>query len=412
MTADLDRGAEIAGSQTWRLVRQVQRHVKVPVPTAFAVVALLFSLSVGIHPASAVAAKAHDAPPRHLSAVGGLEEFSAAVASRTRCSWDSVPSIVGFAKSLPCGAGTVSRCNRFEMNDSPNAESWLVTLTVFGAHTRVIHWTVSEAAPGITYSASVGPSVTQSPVNPFEATYSYSADAIATAGQTSVDLDAIGKLPDGVLLLLSGGSPACSTDVGDTVTSGECTIDYMTLGLHSVTARYKPDAPTANEPFETSGAAISSYSTSTSENITKGGSTYGLDNGTYTLYSATYTVTANTVDQYGYTVASVFGSWSFQVSGLATDGNTFETTITPPPGQTSCIITISSTLYDDYSSQSSSVSSPDCSGGLNTGNADPPMSPGNNVSGWFVKTVFASTSAGFSASSSGSEDIVCEEPGD
>ena len=383
-----------------------------PASTAVAVV-LFLSLFVGVHPASPVADAAPRPSSRHLSAVGGLEEFSAAVKSRTRCSWASVPSIVGFAKTVRCGPGIISRSNRFEMNDSPTAESWVVTLTVFGAQKRAIRWTVSEPAPDITYSASVGPSVMQNQADPFEATYSYSADAIAIADQTSRDLGAIGKLPKGVLQLLSGGSPACSTDVGGTLASGECTIDYTTLGQHSVTARYEPDAQTANDPFETSEATINSYSTSTSENITDDGATYELDNGTYTIYSATYTATADTVDQYGYSVAPFFGSWSFQLQGVAADGKTFETTVTAPPGQISCTITITATLYDDYSSQSSSVSSSDCSGGLNTGDAGgAPGRPGNNVSGWFVTTDFGSNSTGFSGSSSGRQDIVCEEPGD
>ncbi len=292
------------------------------------------------------------------------------------------------------------------MNDSPAKASWLVTLTVVGARKRVIRWRVDEAAPDIAYSASVGPQVTQSPADPFEATFTYSAGATATAGQKSVDLGALGKLPDGVLQLLSGGSPACSTKVGGVATDGTCTINYMTLGKHSVTARYEPDDSDIKAPFETSAATISPYSTSTSESIEKVGSIYQLYENPYYLYSATYTVTADTVDQYGYGVAASDGSWEFQLSGPADDGNTFETTITAPPGQTSCEITIQAML--DYTSQSSSVSSSDCSGGLNTGDAG--VAPGNNVPGWFVTTVFTSTSAGFSGSTSGAQDIVCEEP--
>ena len=171
----------------------------------------------------------------------------------------------------------------------------------------------------------------------------------------------LGKLPDGVLQLLSGGSPACSTKVGGVATDGTCTINYMTLGKHSVTARYEPDDSDIKAPFETSAATISPYSTSTSESIEKVGSIYQLYENPYYLYSATYTVTADTVDQYGYGVAASDGSWEFQLSGPADDGNTFETTITAPPGQTSCEITIQAML--DYTSQSSSVSSSDCSGG-------------------------------------------------
>lgn len=386
------------------------RGVKARTLTMTAVIAFLMPLLLGAISPMGVAGGARSVMVRHLGASGGTEEFSASVVGATRCSWESVPRIAGFPKSLRCGPGIVSRSVRFKMNYSAGVASWRVTLTVFGAQERVLRWQVSEAAPSITYSASVSSDVVQNPANPFEATYSYSADAIATAGYRSSDLAEIGKLPNGVLQLLSGGSAACSMDVGGRATGGDCTIDYSTLGQHFVTARYEPEIATVNAPFETAAATIGAYSTSTAENIVKDGSSQVVSMGNSTEYEATYTVTAETVDQYGYAVALSNGSWTFELSGLADDGNTFQTTITPPPGQVSCVITIEATLTDDYTSQSSSVSSPDCSGGLDTGNAgEPPTRPGNNVPGWFVTTEFTSSSAGFSGSSSGGQDIVCEE---
>ena len=163
-------------------------------------------------------------------------------------------------------------------------------------------WRISEAAPQITYSASVSPGLTESPGNPFEATYTYAAGAIATFGNTSIDLATIGKLPDGVLQFVSDGSLACTTDVGGEVAVGACTITYGSLGQHAVTARYVPDVATVNAPFETSAATLHSYWTATSQNIVREQGPPEPESGPddAEIYIATYDVTADTVDQYGY----------------------------------------------------------------------------------------------------------------
>jgi hypothetical protein len=377
--------------------------------TVATVVALLMPPFVVGLSLSSAAGGVHSLSTRQLAAGGGTEKFSAIVASSAHCSWQSAPRIAEFAKSQTCSPGIISRSARFRMNDSPDAQSWLVTLTVSGSEKRVIRWRVSEAAPEITYSVSVASGEAQSPANPFEATYRVSADAVASAGNSSVNLAAIGKLPTGVLQLLSDGTLACSIDVGGATASGDCTIDYSALGQHSLTAQYEPDHQSAYAPFETTTATIYSYSSSTAESIVQNASSV-TQNGVDIVYSSTYTVTAATNDQYGYAVPSSDGSWTFELSGLADDGNRFETTIVPPPGQLSCTITIEATLADDYTSQTSSVTSPDCSGGLSTGTGgEPPGSPGNNVPGWFVITDFASNSAGFSGSSSGGQGIICGE---
>lgn len=346
---------------------------------------------------------------RQLSAGGGGELFAAPVSSRNRCFWSATPPIPGFSKSQPCGPGVVSRSTRFGANYSTSQASWIVRLTVSGFHRTIREWRVTEAAPQITYQANVGANFSQDPANPFNATYSYSAEATAATGEANVDLAAIDALPEGILQLFSDGNLECAMSVGGAVSSGDCTVHYSHLGQHSVVAQYRPVALTSAVPTDATSALIGPYTTKTSQEIEQIGPYHESDNGTDVVYWATYEVMALTADEKGSGVDPSDGAWSFQLSGTADDGNQFQTTLTAPPGQYSCTITVSATLADNWSSQSSSVTSPDCSGGIDTGSPNPPESPGNNVTGWFVASIFEPTSPGFFASSSGTEEIICGE---
>jgi hypothetical protein len=85
------------------------------------------------------------AATRMVNASGGSVSFTASVRNAKTCGWSSSPKIAGFAKTVKCKTGTLSRSARFTVNTSTTAKSYAVTLTVRGKTTTVDHWKVTQA---------------------------------------------------------------------------------------------------------------------------------------------------------------------------------------------------------------------------------------------------------------------------
>lgn len=85
------------------------------------------------------------AATRTVSASGGSVSFTASVRNAKTCGWSSSPEIAGFAKTVKCKTGTVSRSARFTANTSTTAKSYAVILIVRGKTATVDHWKVTQA---------------------------------------------------------------------------------------------------------------------------------------------------------------------------------------------------------------------------------------------------------------------------
>ena len=100
----------------------------------------------------------------------------------------------------------------------------------------------TAAAPVL--AVHLDPSFTQSPTNPLEVTYTYSASA--TVGGTPD-----GSLPAGVLEFFSDGLLACSENVGGATNTGTCVVTYSAYGAHTVNTVYDSGTNSATTGTET-----------------------------------------------------------------------------------------------------------------------------------------------------------------
>jgi hypothetical protein len=85
------------------------------------------------------------ASTKTLSASGGSVTFRASVRNATTCKWSSSPKIAGFAATVRCQTGTVTRAARFHANSSTSTKSYAITLTTHGKRTTINHWVVIQA---------------------------------------------------------------------------------------------------------------------------------------------------------------------------------------------------------------------------------------------------------------------------
>jgi hypothetical protein len=103
--------------------------------------------------------------------------------------------------------------------------------------------------PDVKLNVHLDPSFTQNPADPLIVTYAYSA---STEEDNIVGAALIApSLPSGVLAFYSDGMLACSINVGDNTSAGECTIDYSHFGAHAVDAIYSSGETSATTGVET-----------------------------------------------------------------------------------------------------------------------------------------------------------------
>jgi hypothetical protein len=85
------------------------------------------------------------ASTKTLSASGGSVTFRASVRNATTCKWSSSPKIAGFAATVRCQTGTVTRAARFHANSSTSTKSYVIALTTHGKRTTIKYWEVMQA---------------------------------------------------------------------------------------------------------------------------------------------------------------------------------------------------------------------------------------------------------------------------
>jgi hypothetical protein len=98
--------------------------------------------------------------------------------------------------------------------------------------------------------AHVDPEYRQNPFDPFEVTYTFSAQAIQhtyLAESVAVGSPGPAPLPSGVLTLSSDGQVKCSRSVGGAIDLSECTVEYEKLGSHIITATFTTDGQSLTE---------------------------------------------------------------------------------------------------------------------------------------------------------------------
>jgi hypothetical protein len=98
--------------------------------------------------------------------------------------------------------------------------------------------------------AHVDPEYRQNPLDSFQVTYKFSAQAIQQAYLAeSVPVGSPGPvpLPPGVLTLSSDGHLECSRPVGGAIDHSECTVVYEKLGSHTITATFTTDGESFTE---------------------------------------------------------------------------------------------------------------------------------------------------------------------
>ena len=153
--------------------------------------------------------------------------------------------------------------------------------------------TISAPARTVTLHVHLDPSFVQSPTNPLAVTYHYSASA--TVGSENEP-----SLPSGVLNLYSDGLLACSINVGDSVTGGECPVTYLATGRHTVIVTYSSGSTSVTETVT---ETIEPFSTHTSLGYTSEcGEVFVGQNGEYRTTWCEYIMTPVVTNQYGGTV--------------------------------------------------------------------------------------------------------------
>jgi hypothetical protein len=82
-----------------------------------------------------------------VSASGGSLTFTATVKNAKTCAWSSSPAIAGFAATVQCKTGKVTRSARIPANTSTTAKSYSITLTLRGTSSAISpdYWLVNQA---------------------------------------------------------------------------------------------------------------------------------------------------------------------------------------------------------------------------------------------------------------------------
>jgi hypothetical protein len=186
---------------------------------------------------------------------------------------------------------------------------------------------VTTTAPTVSLGVTLDPTYTQDPTNALIVTFTYSASATTTTDNVTL---ADSSLPSGVLNFYNDGLLACTTNVGASTSSGQCTVTYPSTGTNSVVTEYLSGT---NSVSQSENVDIQPFTTTTQASFTvvsssTGGYIGGKDN-TKTVVD----LSAATTDQNGATVSPAAGALSFNISGFGT----FTTTTA---GQTECTLTI------------------------------------------------------------------------
>lgn len=145
-------------------------------------------------------------------------------------------------------------------------------------HRKVIRCVKRRKAPGSTppaqappvkrtkLHATLDPTYTRDPLDPFKVTYAFSASASSETQIESLVESEPASLPSGVLSLYSDGLLECAINVGAETTEGECPVQYQALGVHRVTTVYTSGEQSATateletiEPITTSTQLSYSY---------------------------------------------------------------------------------------------------------------------------------------------------------
>lgn len=258
----------------------------------------------------------------------------------------------------------------------------------------------TQTAPQTTLAVYLDPTPAQSPTNPLNVVYSYSASASQTSGGVSVNLGQTGSLPSGTLLLYGSTSPnapeglLCATNVGGSATGSTCPVNYPTTGTFPVTVEYNsngttPAVQTDQEtipPYATTITAAQQY---TAPNFPDNGS---------------LAITTNVTGQGIGAITPVPGAETFSITDTAT-GQTTSWTAQASWGATSdpqwgCRWSVSKALSSPGASTSVVEFSgdSDCVAAVGTG-ASEWMPLSDLTSGQIVVTATYAGSNGWSASS-------------
>ena len=192
--------------------------------------------------------------------------------------------------------------------------------------------------PVTNLAVHLDPSFVQSASNPLSVTYTASAAATQTVGNSQSQL---ASLPQGVLDFYSDGNLACSTNVGGDVTTTQCPVTYTALGEHTVITEFVSGTDSATE---TDIEDITGQSTATTVQLS----------GDPTQGATVSTLTA--------TVSSVLGTDVTLASGAITfvvDGAVLHTT---QANQVTCTLDWVGPTFDQSDDiYLASATTPDCS---------------------------------------------------
>jgi hypothetical protein len=281
-----------------------------------------------------------------------------------------------------------------------------VTYSAYGNHSVTVDYSAG-AASSTTGQVSVDvppPSVTltlgrgiQSATNPLAVKYPVSAAAA-------------GPLPSGTLEVAASDGSGCSIPLGLSVTSGECTVVYESVGTHEITLTYSAHhidlAAMSGSDF------IEGFSTTTTQKAVVEGPVHPHSDEAACELTKTesgedvervteceYFIAPSTVDQNGNAVPD---RRSIEMRGVATDGAEFDLSLEVPDNQPGChvhISTQSASSTDESLNEldahrgHSDVESSDCAGELHThksceGECDHQLH-GNDVPEWIVISTYA-----------------------
>lgn len=227
----------------------------------------------------------------------------------------------------------------------------VVTTTSVTQTTNTAPTATPVTPPTPELAVELDPTFSQSPTNPLNVTFSYSASA-------SVNGQPASSLPNGVLEFFSDGQLQCSANVGGSATGGSCLVGYSSFGQHLVNTIYDSGTNSA-----TTGNQIETIERFT-PTVTPGTATFGAetvdsDNNYQVQVSIPVTVSGQGTAPTG-SISESGWSCTTLIGGTATCNETVENATS---GQTSLSPTFSYSGDSNYSS------------GGGTGSAVVPVAP-------------------------------------